>query len=148
MSASDTRAELLYLFGRYAVEESEGRGAAWHLRRLDHGVFRLALHELRELTGADRQRFCHEVDPLTAGAMIQFMLDPETWNRVVLEQQMRSLPARRKKKAGPIRRDTADVGGAEREEEESEREGLKPVRRRRFQSRLKRRRRKAEPEEE
>jgi len=123
------------------VEESEGRGAAWHLRRLDHGVFRLALHGLREQVGADRQRYCRELDPVTAGALIQFMLDPGTWNQVVLEQQMRTLPARRRKRKGPVRRDTAGGGGAAGEEPEEE--SIRPVRRRRFQSRLKRRRKKS-----
>ena len=138
MSATEPRAEAVYLFGEYAVRESEERGAAWHLRRLDHGEFRLAVHDLRLLSGADRQRFCREQPPVVAGALIQFMLDPDEWNRVVLEIQMRGLPARRRKVDRPIPRDTADAS-PEGDEGEGE---IKPVRKRRFKSRLKRKRKK------
>ena len=137
MSATDSRAEAVYLFGEYAVRDSEERGAAWHLRRLDHGEFRLAVHDLRQLSGADRQRFCREQPPVVAGALIQFMLDPDGWNQVVLEIQMRGLPARRRKVDRPIPRDTADLAPGDGDDGD-----VKPVRKRRFKSRLKRRRKK------
>ena len=140
MFATDPRAEAVYLFGEHAVGEAERRGAAWHLRRLDHGEFRLAVHELRELTGADRQRYAREQQAALAGALILFLLDPDEWNRAVLEAQIRVLPARRPKADRPVPRDTSDARPGE--EEEDGATGVKPVRKRRFQSRLKRRRRK------
>ncbi len=97
---------MVALFGQAFVDQTEQRGAGWHLRRLDRREFRAVLDELASIPahGRDRQRYCRVViqdEAPLAGAMCLFLLDPESWNDAALEAQMRALPGKRRRRRAP-----------------------------------------------
>ena len=151
------------LFDVAFVDLAEGRGAAWHQRRLDRRTFRTVLDEFASLPahGRDRQRYCRLViqdDPPLAGSLCLILLAPAAWDASALALQMRALPAkaRRKPAKGSSRSDAdggnLDAGGTDEGPPASGAargsaagrqtkggkgaRGVKPVRKRRLQQRL------------
>ncbi len=102
---NDIREELLFLFGEHLVELATTKGAAYHLRRVDQRTLRDANNGLRARIGPERVRYARSLEPEVAGAIILALLDPEGWNKLVLEAAVAKVPEprRRRRKRKPTK---------------------------------------------